>query len=215
MPNHCTNELTINKSARNLILNKDGVVDFNILLPMPESLNVTSGTITNLAIATYECKVNRNYLPIMKLMIEHNVQCSPEEYMAQIECDYNKEKSRGTYEEGYMKRVHSLCSLGKIYVENEEKYGCHTWYDWCCKNWGTKWNAYDCRVKEVGDNLVIWFTTAWCPPEAWCRELATKVDSFNLNWDEEGGYYGNICGDHGEVSSLSDLHIWDDIKEED
>lgn len=32
------------------------------------------------------------------------------------------------------------------------------------KSWGTKWNAYDIQINCSGDQLDIWFDTAWSPP---------------------------------------------------
>lgn len=43
------------------------------------------------------------------------------------------------------------------------------WYDWCCANWGTKWNACDPEVaprSDEGDDhtLSYRFNTAWSAP---------------------------------------------------
>lgn len=39
------------------------------------------------------------------------------------------------------------------------------WYDWRCKNWGTKWNAYDQDLIGVSYNCIeLKFDTAWAPP---------------------------------------------------
>lgn len=217
MPNYCTNKLTVNKSAKNLIINKHKEVDFNILLPMPETLNITEGSVMEEAIAVYEYKANRNYKPLYELMSERGYSDNPESYVSQLEFDYAKRKALDTINNGttYEKKYcFNLYTLGRTYVENKQKYGYYTWYDWCCKTWGTKWNAWGTVIEEDGDNLVITFTTAWCPPENWLLELATKVDYFNLDWDEEGGYYGNIYADHGEVSSVSDLHTYDEEQED-
>ena len=39
--------------------------------------------------------------------------------------------------------------------------GCIDWYDWNCKNWGTKWNSYDVELMSPG---VLQFDTAWDAP---------------------------------------------------
>jgi len=41
------------------------------------------------------------------------------------------------------------------------------WYDWCCENWGTKWDMMD--TYDIGwwrNQLTICGDTAWSPPEA-------------------------------------------------
>lgn len=47
--------------------------------------------------------------------------------------------------------------------------GCTTWYDWCCKNWGTKWDTVRAEAphKHIGkhESWVIYkFNTAWGAP---------------------------------------------------
>lgn len=55
---------------------------------------------------------------------------------------------------------------------NVEKYGSAHWYDWCCDNWGTKWDfsrepgTPEAVVRDNGDHksVEIGFDTAWSPP---------------------------------------------------
>ena len=39
-------------------------------------------------------------------------------------------------------------------------------YDWCCKNWGTKWDCYDLDINHdmSYSSIGINFLTAWSPP---------------------------------------------------
>ena len=53
-----------------------------------------------------------------------------------------------------------------------KKYGSKNWYDWKCKNWGTKWNSIDTEiVEDEREGLTYTFNTAWdCP-----REIVFKL----------------------------------------
>ena len=53
-----------------------------------------------------------------------------------------------------------------------KKYGAKNWYDWKCKNWGTKWNSVDTKIiEDEKDGLTYTFNTAWdCP-----REIVNKL----------------------------------------
>ena len=45
--------------------------------------------------------------------------------------------------------------------------GCGDWYDFCSRNWGTKWSGWDVQIvddKEAEGVIAIIFTTAWCAP---------------------------------------------------
>lgn len=57
------------------------------------------------------------------------------------------------------------------------------WYDWCIKNWGTKWNAYgqDMHYENIvqeDNKLTLTFQTAWSPPYGW---LIALFNSFEYN----------------------------------
>jgi len=57
-------------------------------------------------------------------------------------------------------------------------------YEWCLKNWGTKWNADSIAV----DNGVASFLTAWSPPSPIVRALSKYFPdlTFTLKYEEGG-----------------------------
>ena len=94
-------------------------------------------------------------------------------------------------------------SLGKLYLENLEKYGYTTWYDWCVANWDTKWNANDCYSL---DEHSIEFQTAWSTPERIIKTLSEKYPSleFEVSYaDEDFGYnVGKYTYQDGEIIEI-------------
>tara|TARA_E500000305_G_scaffold111360_1_gene123000 strand:+ start:304 stop:723 length:420 start_codon:yes stop_codon:yes gene_type:complete len=83
-------------------------------------------------------------------------------------------------------------------------------YDWCCKNWGTKWDAYnhgggDSRVliEDEGDEILrINFLTAWGPPTPILNKIGFKFgDKINYcRWfyrDEADMFCGYLDVDVG------------------
>ena len=54
-------------------------------------------------------------------------------------------------------------------------------YDWCIKNWGTKWDAKDARKFSVSANtLKVTFDTAWSPPKPVILALAKKYPTLEI-----------------------------------
>lgn len=82
----------------------------------------------------------------------------------------------------------SLYELGQRCISNLRRYKAMTWYEWCNKNWGTKWNSCDnCSDLEV---RTIIFSTAWSCPTPIVMALAKKFPDVDFIWkyaDEDTG----------------------------
>jgi len=60
------------------------------------------------------------------------------------------------------------------YQENIEKHGFGSWYGWCKKHWGSKWNAEDSKVEAGPDAITVRFTTASSFPKPLVKALSKK-----------------------------------------
>jgi hypothetical protein len=82
------------------------------------------------------------------------------------------------------------------------------WYEWQCKNWGTKWTGdvynVDITIFPVDNpDLTIGFSTAWAPPEPWIEKASLKYPDLNFHLlYEEGGlnFGGYFTAQNGETS---------------
>ena len=64
------------------------------------------------------------------------------------------------------------------------------WYDWCAKEWNTKWNAYDIDVSPNAIN----FDTAWACPEPVMRKLHQMLPYIDWEWSYADEDIGHNCG---------------------
>lgn len=221
MPNHVRNIVRMEGIARLPLFTEEGGrkrFDFNKIIPMPESLNIESGSITDEAIIYYV--TNKCTLPLqaigesekelVKKKINNRLYGSSwtnELFMRALERTYNASESKK--EELYRK--------GQTYVSNIRNYGHATWYEWCYANWGTKWNAYE---NEQADEDTISFWTAWSNPEPIMLKLSEMYpDVIIEHWwaDEDVGsndgyraYKGGeiIDGDYCESCSSEAYEIY-------
>ena len=62
------------------------------------------------------------------------------------------------------------------------------WYNWCIKNWGTKWDIEAGLGGADANELFYAFDSAWSPPTEWLKKVAKKYPKlkFSLKYDEEG-----------------------------
>lgn len=158
-----------------------GSIDFNKIIPMPESLNIECGSITDKGI-----EMVKNYL---------------ENLPAELK---GKE---GTYEE-VLEDLHNhsadisddeekkIWDIGVTAVDNLYKYNAPTWYEWCNDNWNTKWNAcgYD-ENTDYSDSDFIWFQTAWSAPVPVIQKLSEMYPNIELTLEFADEDLGQNCGE--------------------
>lgn len=142
------------------------LMDFDKIIHMPESLNIESSSIGELGEAFLYGTGRATYL-LGKEEIDRRF----------LDLSYDQ---RQKYFE-----------MGKLYHDNLQKHNARTWYDWSCKHWGTKWNAYSQKID--GENI-IWFDTAWSCVLDLMKLLSSRFPDVELDyrWADEDVSYN--CG---------------------
>jgi hypothetical protein len=150
MPNWVMNELTCmfqTQEEYNVFkekVNLEGL--FNSFIPMPEVLDGTSSP--HLAPGDFINAVNKrkntNFLTLEEV----------------VSCD----------DEWDAHRAKEIAQNIKAF----EQTGYHDWFSWSCDNWGVKWDASNCKSKELLDfNTVVYsFDSPLDTPEHFVRELS-------------------------------------------
>ena len=179
MPNHITNMISFGDQPEQVaafhqmlreLRQEDGVygsIDFNKLIPMPESLDIEAGSNTNDGLAAY-----RRFM------------------------------SGDKAAETFRKERPEAWALGKRAYENIQQYGAPTWYEWCNRNWGTKWNAYSCA--EIDKNAdTMEFMTAWSSVPGILEALSRKYpdQAVSYRWADEdiGSNVGEAVFQNGKM----------------
>lgn len=190
MPNHVTNCIDFDCSIERcreileFLQVKDkplGSVDFNKLIPMPESLNIESSSRGEHGKQLYEMYLNET-----------------EKISSEAERNEIHQKILSM-----CKDDPQMLELGKQYYENECLYGATNWYDWSIEHWGTKWNAYDWWETSPEDGFIC-FNTAWSAVPVLVQVLSEKYPdvNFSYSWaDEDIGYNtGTMKFKNGKVT---------------
>lgn len=142
-----------------------GTVDFNVLIPMPEALQIESGSVGNTGLSAYRSFINAAEGLEPEAVKELEEKCKAE---------LNDEEA---------------WDLGKKYYENIQEHGCPTWYEWARENWGTKWNAYDCEPADFNRHWLS-FLTAWCGVPDILKKISEKFPEVYIDYawvDEDIG----------------------------
>ncbi len=186
MPNHVKNTIYFDCSETKLhevltAIQDDekgyGTIDFNKLIPMPESLNITAGSQTNDGIKLYSAFVD-GYRSSHPQLTDNDLLHIPESE-EQAYLDSHADIDAETFH------------LGKAAYRNKLLYGYSTWYEWSNEQWNTKWNAYHCSME---DEYTISFETAWCAPHPVIEELSARFTGVYIVhcWADED--LGHNCG---------------------
>lgn len=168
MPNHVRTTLDIYEGCeafKKYLVNEE-VLDFNLVIPMPEELNIESGSATDYGM--YIIKHNEG---------DKSAFDSIKWFPWLNDCKTNKEVA-----EKLKDRADLIA--GKKALNNLKKYGHKSWYGWCREHWGTKWNAYGCEVLEYpfDERMKYYFETAWDIP----IPILNKIAEDNPNLYVEG-----------------------------
>ncbi len=164
---------------------KDSVLDFNRIIPMPESLNIEAGSRTEKGLKAYKDFVYVYTFAGTEQKDLLNIPKEKEEIFLRARQDIRRDE----------------WELGKAAFQNEQKYGATTWYEWARKNWGTKWSAYNA---EIGEDNTIMFNTAWSRAMPVIQKLAENFPDlyFEYCWADEdfGVNVGMAEFENGEVT---------------
>lgn len=191
MPNHIVNIISLkgDKAKINEMLEAIkteefglGSVDFDKVIPMPESLRVESGSRSDNCYAEY-----KDFIDVYTMYGTQNM-----DKLLNI-----PEKAEKAFLQARTTLSRDDFEFGKQLYQNELKYGASTWYDWCIKNWGTKWNSYGYDFHDRSDmenNPSLGFNTAWSAPHPIIAKLAEMYPevSFEHIWADED--IGQNCG---------------------
>lgn len=167
--------------------------DFNKLIPMPEELNMTSGSTEDRAIKAY---MTLHGNPALQKMMDARSRfnfTAGDYRISKAEIEENANRENMSIEE--------FVKMGERYCLNVFYYGSTTWYEWCCKNWGTKWNAVE---TEFVDTDTIEFQTAWSAPLPVVMELSRKFPErvVMIEWADEdmGSNVGQLALRDAEIA---------------
>lgn len=204
---------------------KEYIFDFNLIIPMPKSLDMESGSSTDECIVIYlfdkmtktvdEIDDDTKHL-IYKLTGMNFFDKEKEEMFTNlIERIKQKYTDEEKMKEGYF--------LGKQYMENYLNYGALTWYEWRIANWGTKWDACDDYVDpnfnkaKANDEVWVTFNTAWSAPIPIIEKIMNdnpncKISFFWENEDWDGKHWwkrfknGNYSSDYDDLKAGKPLY---------
>jgi hypothetical protein len=90
-----------------------------------------------------------------------------------------------------------------------------SWYDWNCRNWGTKWDVAvadgeqysDTEIYDEQDNSIGYkFHTAWSPPFPAMEKLSMQYPDleFSLSYEEETGWGGEALFINGNQENVDE-----------
>ena len=168
MPNWVKNIVRTSDETMQKIKEKyftEGSLDFNKIIPMPKSLQLTRGSITDMAIFyAFMKKDSKEQLEIAEIL-KNKEDFIYGNYLNKIKHYYDlghfkniEESAKKYFPEDVARELNikTLEELGDAYISNIKNYDSDTWYDWSIENWGTKWNSSRCSY----DNNTIIFETA-------------------------------------------------------
>ena len=229
MPNWVTNKVKFKSRGKEIIDkiistdNDEEYVDFNKIIPRPKTLNITSGgndryamqyALLKMSVSKFKKTIKRLeeiptsfYGNYFAKIYNHKRYTLAE--LEEVAKEFKKKiKDKDPLDEVDYKElgVKNLKDLGNIYINNILQYGADSWYDWCCENWGTKWNATNTYIV---DDTEIEFSTAWSCPVNIFKELSRQFSGVEIVVEFADEDIGSNCGKitflNGEIEEYIDM----------
>jgi hypothetical protein len=149
--------------------------DFNLLIPMPESLNIEDGSRTKDGIDISLLRMRQQRVPgyekIAEAVANYRTKNALMFFFSVNRTDADIEEDAAFYEK--QGKLDEVLELGRTAINNILEYGYATWYNWSVEKWGTKWNS--CSYRDDPDALEVWFNTAWSTPEPVIAKLVALM----------------------------------------
>lgn len=145
-------------------------LDFNKFIPMPKELLEISSPATIVETQEEADAINKEWA-------KNNVTSKDD---PKIRAITREEQIRRGRKYGYSENTSIFKSKEII-----------DWYDWSCKYWGTKWNAYDCKLTGYASyEIIIDFCTAWNSVPIIIDKMLEAFPHVNLEYlaVDEGGW---------------------------
>lgn len=221
MPNYVKNVVTCANmdELKKLLLNENGEVDFNIVIPKPKDLDITSGSHSyDMPSKYFFTEEAKRKLEKQRRIIGNVLEMFYDDTMTQAEFvqkvledkkliktikTFKGWRSRRSKNVQYVMKKKELAEALENYIKgffNLKRYGETDWYEWSIKHWGTKWNGYE----TVVDCGAIQFETAWSTPVPVFVELSKRLKDTSIIVHYADEDIGSNCGSlvilNGEVS---------------
>jgi len=205
MPNHVTNNLKFKgpqedvEVLRNAINSKtkDGesvLIDFEKIIPMPESLRIESSNSVDNGMAVIIFKETGASSELTHMLSYPWVKAEGIKNIKELAAYLLKENRADL-------------NLGAQALDNLKKYGHKDWYSWSTAKWGTKWNAYS--QIEIGENEIS-FDTAWSTPLPVIKKLSKMFPTIEILLSFADEDFGQNCG---EITLKAGKTIEEDLPE--
>ena len=229
MPNWTFNTLSAPKKVISKYVNTDNydeeLFDFNLVIPMPESLNIESGSRNQTDLMwflTDGLAKDISTLSDLETKVLEKV-CNSlfdDDGIATTKSRLEEKLSKGEITDDVS---NEMKKLGEMVYNNIINYGHQDWYSWRCDNWGTKWNACDCYLddkfeeKKANDETFVSFNTAWSPPIPVIDKIFNdnpncKISLFWENEDWDGKHWwkrfknGNFSSDYDDLKAGTPIY---------
>ena len=185
-----------------------GGFSFKTFIPVPEALYATKSPCDVQAAAFVWSKDHPlDSVPSVKIMQAFDSLVGWTEEIERGKKYYEELKNDENYS-----TATQFVEEGRRLIENVNKYGYPTWYEWCCVNWGTKWDVSEEDVtfdapSPVGDSGAgktdLYINTAWSCPLPVFETISKQYPDITITCDFADENIGNNCGSFTTTNGIT------------